>query len=546
MTTTALLLSCVLTAIQTPTPPVPPTAPAGQTGSPAQKPDPKADPKAQQTAKPTVELLVPAPLDLTTTNGQGTMPFRLLITGAAADITKIDATAPVGDGQALQGAVTVQVESSTPLQENQRVQAAVLTVKAAQPMPQNVKFAGLLIVPGLGRLAYSVTDKTNVVLSSSPDRIAVTWLVGQPDVGRLQVRNAGTSSFALNAAAVSLEDAGSKRRVEQPLTMTPTAQTIASGQSRQVTVTLPRPLFAGTYAGTLSLHSETDSFAVPVTITTRGPAPGGQLWIPFGLFVLTVVAGIWLSSKLERFFGEGGGLRRAETVVALGTLENALERVDASLQTVVRNTGLRLPKVLAQFSPLRDAVRTARTVPNTPDIERVLTEGHAAQAAGMLLARLLEAGVPPLNGDPQALTALSNAIEALPWPVDHASFQTFNLSLRNVIDKAHQDLIARSQQERSAALQANLPAPAAPEPGPMVLPPGTPISIDEALAQITRMTRLQNAAIWLVTVLTAYQTFYAANAAFGTGMHYLGLFMWALGITQAGTQIVARARRPAN
>jgi hypothetical protein len=552
MTLHVPILLCALLAMQTPAPPAAPAQPPVQKPEEKaeQKPDQKPDQKPEQKPdaqknKPTVELLTPTPLDVTTTNGVGAMPFRVLITGAVPDITKIDATVPSGDGQAFVGSVTVQVEASTPLQENQKVQPAVLTVKAAKPMPQGVKFSGLLIVPGLGRLPYSITDKTNVVLTASPDKIGVTFLIWQSDLVRLQVRNAGTSSFALTGATLSLEDAGSKRRVEETVTTTESAQTIAPGQSRQISMTLPRPWLAGTYAGSLSLRSDTDSLAVPVTITTRGPAPYGYVLLPAVLFVLTVIGGIWASSRLERFFGDGGGLRRAETVVALGTLENALERVRTDLESLAQNTGLSLPIVLARFSPLRLAVRDARTIPNTPNIETLMTEARAAQVAGMLLVRLLAAGVPPLNADVKALNDLSLAIEALPWPTDETSFGTFNTNVRAAIKKAHDDLIARTQQTNAAALQANQPAPAQ-DPGPLMLPPGTPTTVGGASDQITRMTYFQNALIWLVTVLTAYQTFYAADADFGTLANYIALFMWSLGITQAGTQIVTHARRPAN
>jgi hypothetical protein len=514
--------------------------PSAEPGSPGAK----AGEQKPAATKVTVELLTPTPLDVTTNAGVGAMPFRLLLTGAATEITAIDATPPIADGQALAGTVTVRVESSTPMPENQRILAAVLEVKAAPPIAPNVKFSGMLLLPTIGgRVPYSITDKTNVVLTSSPDKIAMTWLVWQPDVARLQVRNTGTSAFALSTAAASLEDAGTKRRVEEAVEIEPRDQpfTIGPGQSRQIAVRLPRPSLAGTYAGTLTLRSQTDTLSLPLTITTRGPSPRGHVWIPFLLFVVTVIAGIWMSSRLEAFFGEGGGLRRAEAVVALGTLENDLTRVHKGLAEFLGRENLNLPRVLARFSPLIEAVRTARTVPNVPNVDTVLREARAAQLAGMLLQRLLQASVAALKTDPQALAALVKAVEALQWPSDDASFEAFDQQLRAAIDTVHKDM-----QSRAAAAdptELNEAAPRTTE--PLLLPQGSPVTVDEALDQIRRMTRLQQAGIWLLTVLTAYQTFYVSNAAFGTAFNYIALFMWSLGITQAGTQIVARARRPA-
>jgi len=534
------------------------SAPASptQTNPPqAARPTPQTkDPKAPQ-GKATVELLTP-PLDVTTTHGSAAMKFWLLLGGTVKDIRKIEALPAAADGRALPDrAVTVTIEpGSSPLGEK-RLQAATLTVKADGITP-NLKYTGVLVVDDIDRVPYSITDKTSVTLTSSPDKLSVTWLIWEPDTTRLLVRNSGTSSATITSGSVSLEDGGSKRRVEEAVTIWPASiankqetspVTIEAGQAAEVGLTLPRPWLAGTYAGTLALLAGDSRLLIPITVTTRGPALGGYVGAPFALFLFVLAAAIWLSSKLDAFFGDGGGLTQAETVAALGTLEIDLERTRAALDDLVRKQPpLMLATVLAHLSALRDALHTSRTVPNTPGIDTLLPEARAGQLAGRLLLTVLPPALTLIAGDRTALQQIDTKIGAHAWPTDDTTLKTFDQDVRQILDDAHKDVVTRAQTSIAALAASPTLAAAVTVPGPLVLPPGSPVTVSDALQQIRLMTMLQRFTIGLVTVLTAYQTFYAANAAFGTAIHYSAVFMWGLGFTQAGTQIVARARRPAN
>jgi hypothetical protein len=57
------------------------------------------------------------------------------------------------------------------------------------------------------------------------------------------------------------------------------------------------------------------------------------------------------------------------------------------------------------------------------------------------------------------------------------------------------------------------------------------------------MEWLQRALLWFATASVAYSTFYVGDAGFGSTNDYLKLFTWALGVTQAGAQILSQARR---
>jgi hypothetical protein len=561
--------------------PAPAAAPSAQppAATPIEgTPAPKAQEKAgASTPKATVELLTP-PLDVTTTNGAASISFRLLLAGTTEpiDTLMIAATPAVADGRALpKDAVTVTLNPPESRLGEKRLLLATLDVRASKAMAPNVKYTGVLLIGTVGSVAYSVTDKTSVVLAADRDRLAVTWSLGEPDSTRLRVTNNGTTTGTLALATVSLEESGSKRRIEESVALglpgsvacdgstaatngssskagasTTPDLTIEPGGSLDVFVCLPRPRFAGTYAGTFVLRAVTgESHPIPMTVVSRGPAPNGQLWVPPILFMLTLVIGIALSWMLDRFFGDGGGLRRAELVVALGALESELERAQSRLRDLVASSPpLALAMVLLRLGSAAESVRRSRTTPNGTGVEAVLSEGAAANGAALRLLDLLPQAREILRNDPTALRELDTTVQALPWPTDQATLMAFDRSVQAAIATADANLKERRAEKLAQAVAAGAAndSPQGAEHGDptAVLKKGTPITVDAALRQIALMTSVQNGAIWLLTVLTGYQTFYAGNPGFGTLVNYGAVFMWALGLTQAGTQIVARARRP--
>jgi hypothetical protein len=68
-------------------------------------------------------------------------------------------------------------------------------------------------------------------------------------------------------------------------------------------------------------------------------------------------------------------------------------------------------------------------------------------------------------------------------------------------------------------------------------------SPDQVQRRIERMALLYRSVVWAAVLFTAYQAYYAHNLAFGTLSDYLVLFLWAIGLTQTGTQLLARIHR---
>jgi hypothetical protein len=61
--------------------------------------------------------------------------------------------------------------------------------------------------------------------------------------------------------------------------------------------------------------------------------------------------------------------------------------------------------------------------------------------------------------------------------------------------------------------------------------------------KIKIMALLYQVVIWATVFFTAYQAYFAHNLAFGTLSDYIVLFVWSLGLTQTGSQIVSRVHK---
>jgi hypothetical protein len=67
---------------------------------------------------------------------------------------------------------------------------------------------------------------------------------------------------------------------------------------------------------------------------------------------------------------------------------------------------------------------------------------------------------------------------------------------------------------------------------------------EDIKAKIKRMAGLYRLVIGVVVFVTAYQTLYFPNKAFGTSIDYIVVFLWALGLTQTGKGILAKVPTP--
>jgi hypothetical protein len=89
------------------------------------------------------------------------------------------------------------------------------------------------------------------------------------------------------------------------------------------------------------------------------------------------------------------------------------------------------------------------------------------------------------------------------------------------------------------------------------LPAGAPLPLSDLLSteqvtveqleiKIERMNMLHRAVVVAVVLITAYTTLYWKDSDFGTLIDYLTVFLWALGLSATGANILTRAKSPSS
>ena len=294
-------------------------------------------------------------------------------------------------------------------------------------------------------------------------------------------------------------------------------QVLPPGGQRRVEICEPLPRFAGTYAGAIELTANGQrTERVSLALSTRGPSFGqqGLLVLPLFLFVFTLVAAFAISARLEDWFTRGG-LAYAESMVALARISSALHEARADI------AGLPLPRVkqtLQIDATSAEAIR--RNQRSVPDVSGEILRLTCHLQAAQFLVVALGAIAPPVRD------AAATKVDALALPATADELKNYNQAVEAEVAPPSAALSGASLSG------AQIPAAVAgPEPDP-----------EEHRRAILRMERLQRGLLWLTAATTAYSTFYLNNPAFGSAVDYLNLFAWALGLTQAGAQILSQAR----
>lgn len=382
--------------------------------------------------------------------------------------------------------------------------------------------------------AAPAQGRTTTTLTFAPEALTLTWMLGQdPDLS-VEILNGGTDAATITEVMATLRDAATGRQFEAPVEiLSPKPGAIAAGLSAPLKFVAPSPPFAGTYAGWLTIRYNGGRRAmVPLTVITPGPTPRSQHWVPLLLCAIIVAGGSWLGFAVESWFGSGGGLERAENTVSLAETERALVESFRQLRILERaaadaGKALVLPATEHHLERTMALAREARlsAVPG-PELAAVLAEAKAGQLAAAALLTELGAWK---RIDADALTNAGKVIDALPWPNDEPTLKAYRTSVQNAVDAALR--VDRDLKQRDPSAKAR--------------DRGAQRTIASQLRRIKGMLLLHRMTLGIVVVMSAYVTFYAPRPAFGLATDYVALFLWGLGLTQAGAQIVARARTAA-
>jgi len=379
---------------------------------------------------------------------------------------------------------------------------------------------------------FTVSDRTSVVFSLTAQRLDLTVNRFQPDTASVRVKNTGKAGIRrLSISSSDLLDGETQRRVLLPEVFKDFgAMPLAPGHEAEVSFTIPQLDWAGTYTGTLDVVADGRSHqSIPLMLRGRGPVPGRYgYFVPFVLFVATLLLGFVLSNKLENWFNLGG-LQRAEALLSLQRSERELARVSDQVDAwgatrppqVFATTKIWLRQTLDDLRGLFARVQELSREQLVSEAQRFAT---AATLAGIFESAVKAALA--LWPDPSQQGKLNGVLTELDRVTRAAEPQPYRENLRAVLEKNASEGASESD-DRALYMRGALPD---------VPPPA------ELAGRIERMARLQRLVVAAVVFIVAYQLFYARDFSFGTLLDYLQVFLWSLGLTQTGAQILARAR----
>ncbi|MEO8379885.1 MAG: hypothetical protein ABI779_09505 [Acidobacteriota bacterium] len=356
---------------------------------------------------------------------------------------------------------------------------------------------------------------SSVRLDDESNHHSVTYPQTEPDCedeeapASQQTGSQVTDTAATSTAAVadtSMEDVVPMEPGEEKLV------SIGPGASRTIHLRLPLPPYAGAYGGAVNISANGgEPKAVQLTLRTRGP--NGKWWCPLLIFILVVLAGAAAAKIFEHFYGSGGGLTRARALLSLDASRAMLGDLAVWLRTSpVKDQLHRTGKALADdLTDLTEILSTA-TRRTSADLETF------ASQIGERIAkrRALQSAVAYAKHAP----TIAGLLDAVPTEADVKAYRD---GLNRVLSDQPEAENAQGGTDRLAQPRVSDPVRGA----------------RKALLFLPKLRYV----VWMLLVLsTAYAMFYATRCSFGTRVDYITVFLWALGLTQAGFAIIGEAR----
>ena len=480
-----------------------------------------------------VTKLAPEPVLIHVHNGSGSEKV-VFFKASGVSVTKVTATEASGRIGSIPG---TDIQATIEAEVDPGVFSVLLQVKTQQFIERGVPYKGvLLIFVQAGKppeqVPFSIQDDDASSIEPLQASMDVSIGVWQPGRHQILIRNNGKTRVTnISISSSNLTDAATGKRI---LLDNPNPDwgkmTIEPDSERVVSFDLPKPQKAGTFVGQLYITAnQQKTVTIPFTVRSRGP--WGETIIPFVLFCLVLALGFWISSLLDKWFS-GGGLARAQAYLSLRNSQSALVQRYADIQDWKSNLPAHAPAIglprteiwLQQaVQGLSEELQSIEHVPQdqlTTDAQRyVLLVGTVS-----LLWSAVQSAMNVWGTQPGQLQPTIAALDNVPLPTSAQDLDRYRTTLL-------------------AAMPVALALGPAGAAGLYVMGVSAQWSSDSVRKKIAGMALLYQGVVWTVVFLTAYQSYYAHNLAFGTLSDYMVLFIWALGLTQTGSQIVSRIHK---
>jgi hypothetical protein len=391
---------------------------------------------------------------------------------------------------------------------------------------------------------FTIKDRHATDFTVSASSLDVALGPGQPTKVTFNLTNSGKSVIRdLAISSLGLVDSSTRHRVSSFQTSSAQigAAPIAPGEEKLVSLQLPIPRLAGTYQGELEVLVNGGKVrkAISLKLQVRGPNglfssqslswQSNWLRLPFVLFMLVLIVGAALATIFEDWFA-GGGLQHVEAVLSLqrslAALKGFSKRIDEWEKAHAGANCLPRTKTdLTLYSAELDRLLSGASDIPSPDLASAAQRFAVRVPFFDSLWDAVRAATTKWT-DPQKQTDVIRKLDQ----ESAADLNAYREALRQILEKEETDITAR--QAWRGTLRREL------------LPPKARLQVfgRNLQAKVHWMAWLYRTVVWILVFFTAYLTFYANKFAFGTVQDYFGVFIWALGLTPTGAQLLARAR----
>jgi len=462
--------------------------------------------------------------------------INIPVSGTSADL-RVFYQAPIETAVTITDVGTLisekQVKATLANPQTQPASVLISVMLDAPLRPGESHSGALVFTPKTGdAVAFPVTiSRAAPAFTATVEHTDICLECGEPREATIKITNSGSVPIAkIRVGTILMSDNGRRHRViaraagcksekpEEPCLEI--AVLLAPGQSRTIAIPLTPPSKAGDYATTIELLADgAPTVTVSLVVRTRGPR--GGTWVPFALFLVTLIAGTIAAYVLEWWFGSGGGDERAKAELSLDDSFTILGQLRDQIgnDSELTNTLRRITRDRASIALLQQQAprRTPAELTAGAALFAVFAKkreqlwkyvGVARETQKQRWVPLLDAA-PDIEGETEA---------------------AYETRLRDILDgPAPAGIVASSIAADDPDREATMKARA-----------------DALRRKRRRFLAIRGAILFVLVFGTAMGMFYAKGCNFGSWADYFGLLVWTLGLTGAGAALVKQVPpRPA-
>jgi hypothetical protein len=468
-------------------------------------------------------------------NGQGSDRIYFSKTDAASLPIKVGVTDATGR---INSVPASDIHAGSPISVDKNVFSLAVDVHTTQYVEPAAPYEATLLLFDKSDTVSPITVKIKI-----EDDAVVSFVITQTSIvaamgdeasahQRIRLRNDGKAAITVfEVTSSDLNDSVDGRRIHMNKTEVKTQ--LLPGQPMDLDFDLPQPVWAGSYTGTIVITANRSvDKSIGVTIQSRGPL--GSKHLPLALFALVVLVGFAVSAVLDAWFG-GGGLARAQAYISLrGSQDKLRQQLDKlntwQSQVPAVNPPIAVPRTGLWIRQALEGIEQEWSNFNDRPVDGVVTDAQnfAALSTGAeLFWSCIDAATAEYSGQPEVLRTFVSALDRVRAPESAADLARYKKDLTDAFSSGLPSVSKRAEVVlRVLGTKESLPKPSL------------------VRDKIRGMAALYQVIVWCVVFVTAYQAFYAGHLLFGTLSDYMAVFLWSLGLTTTGTQIVSKVHKP--